>query len=101
MGRPTPGYEALVVDQETGEPCAEGVPGEAGLTATERQVAAKDRFDGAMREAGSDLSDILWRVVCGCETLPVAEKELHWPARSGKLVLRIALERVAGFYRIT
>jgi hypothetical protein len=29
-----------------------------------------------------------------------AEKALEWPARSGKLVLRIALERVADFYRI-
>ena len=26
---------------------------------------------------------------------------LGWPTRSGKLVLKIALERVAAFYRIT
>ena len=32
--------------------------------------------------------------------VPAAEKALEWPARSGKLVLRIALERVADFYRI-
>ena len=32
--------------------------------------------------------------------LPVAEKALQWPARSGKLVLKLALDRVADFYRI-
>jgi len=71
-----------------------------GLNPTERQIAARARFDGAMALAGNGLSDILWRVVCACEAIPAAEKALEWPARSGKLVLRIALERVADFYRI-
>ncbi|MCB2089556.1 MAG: DUF6456 domain-containing protein [Sphingomonadaceae bacterium] len=74
--------------------------GDAGLTPTERQIAAKARFDGAMAAAGSGLSDILWRVACAGEGLPDAEKALDWPARSGKLVLKLALERVADFYRI-
>ena len=71
-----------------------------GLTPGERQMAARERFDGALREAGKGLEDILWRVVCAGETLPVAEKALQWPARSGKLVLKLALDRVADFYRI-
>jgi hypothetical protein len=71
-----------------------------GLAPRERQVAARQRFDGAIAAAGKGLEDILWRVVCACETVTAAEKELEWPARSGKLVLRIALERVADFYRI-
>ncbi len=74
--------------------------GAAVLNPTESQLAAKERFDGAIAAAGKGLSDILWRVVCGGDALPVAEKKLAWPARSGKLVLRIALERVADFYRI-
>ncbi|QUL39154.1 DUF6456 domain-containing protein [Erythrobacter sp. JK5] len=74
--------------------------GEQGLSATERQIAAKARFDGALAEAGKGLEDILWRTVCAGESLPEAEKRLGWPARSGKLVLRLALERVADFYRI-
>lgn len=74
--------------------------GDAGLTAGERQLAAKARFDGAIDAAGPGLSDVLWRVVCAGETLADAERALEWPARSGKLVLRLALERVAGFYRI-
>ncbi|MEE4337309.1 DUF6456 domain-containing protein [Erythrobacter sp.] len=74
--------------------------GERGLTPTERQVAAKRRFDEAIAHAGRGLDDILWRVVCANEGLPDAEKALGWPVRSGKLVLRIALERVAEYYRI-
>lgn len=74
--------------------------GERGLTPTERQIAARGRFDAAMAHAGSGLSDVLWRVACAGEGLPAAEKALDWPARSGKLVLRIALDRIADFYRI-
>ena len=74
--------------------------GQSRLSDSERQLAAKERFDGALREAGRGLQDILWRVACAGEALPDAEKQLGWPVRSGKLVLKIALDRVADFYRI-
>ncbi len=74
--------------------------GERGLSPTERQIAARQRFDGAIKAAGKGLEDILWRVVCAGEGSPEAEKTLQWPARSGKLVLKIALQRVADYYRI-
>ncbi len=74
--------------------------GDRGLSPTERQIAAKARFDGAMQAAGSGLCDILWRVACAGESMLEAEKALSWPARSGKLVLKLALDRVAGYYRI-
>ncbi|MBW8754296.1 MAG: hypothetical protein JF595_09100 [Sphingomonadales bacterium] len=72
----------------------------SGLSPTERQLAAKARFDGAIAAAGPGLADVLWRVVCAGEALPDAERALAWPTRSGKLVLKLALDRVAGFYRI-
>ena len=75
--------------------------GGSGLAPGERQIAARQRFDGAIRAAGKGLEDVLWRVVCAGEALPEAEKTLGWPARSGKLVLAIALDRVADFYRIS
>ena len=77
-----------------------GQGSDAGLSPTERQIVAKTRFDGAMTAAGNGLADILWRVACAGEGLPDAEKALDWPARSGKLVLKLALDRVADFYRI-
>ena len=78
----------------------QGGSGDISLTASERQLAARARFEGAVSAAGPGLSDILWRVVCAGETLPLAEREMAWPVRSGKLVLRLALDRVAGAYRL-
>lgn len=78
-----------------------GTASDRELHPTERQLAAKARFDGAMAAAGSGLSDVLWRVACAGEGLPATEKALAWPARSGKLVLKFALDRVAGFYRVS
>jgi hypothetical protein len=73
----------------------------SGLNRTERMISAKRRFDCALSALGPDLSDIAWRVICAGETMPIAEREMAWPVRSGKLVLRIALERLAGFYRLS
>tara|TARA_R110002072_G_scaffold116942_3_gene247619 strand:- start:7973 stop:8449 length:477 start_codon:yes stop_codon:yes gene_type:complete len=83
------------------DPVRARTTGEAGLTGAERQIAAKARFHGALAQAGGGLQDVLWRVICAGETIPAAEKALEWPARSGKLVLRLALDRVADFYRLT
>ena len=74
--------------------------GRRGLEPGERQIAARARFDKAVALAGPGLCDVLWRVVCAGEGLPDAERALGWPVRSGKLVLSLALDRVAEFYRI-
>ena len=62
------------------------------------QIAAKRRFDAAVAAVGPGLNDVLWRVVCACEGLPLAEKALGWPARAGRVVLTLALDRLAGHY---
>lgn len=64
------------------------------------RLSARSRFDGAMAAAGKGLADILWRVACAGEGLGAAEKALGWPSRAGKLVLGLALDRVAEYYRI-
>lgn len=69
--------------------------------ATVAQISAKRRFDAAIAAAGPGLSDVLWRVVCAGEGLPIAEKALGWPARAGKLVLCMALDRVAAHYQLS
>ncbi|WP_267397736.1 DUF6456 domain-containing protein [Sphingomonas sp. GC_Shp_5] len=74
--------------------------GGGGLDPSTAQIAAKRRFDAAIGAAGAGLADILWRVVCAGEGLPAAEKGLGWPARAGRLVLTLALDRVADHYRL-
>lgn len=64
------------------------------------QIDAKRRFQSAIDAAGPGLSDILWRVVCSGEGMREAESALGWPARAGKLVLTLALDRIADYYRI-
>lgn len=68
------------------------------LTGT--QIDAKRRFQEANDCAGPGLCDILWRIVCAGEGMREAETALGWPARAGKLVLTLALDRVAAYYRI-
>lgn len=65
---------------------------------TTAQIDAKRRFDAALAATGRGLNDVLWRVVCAGESVPVAERALGWPGRSGRLVLGIALDRLADHY---
>jgi hypothetical protein len=65
------------------------------------QLAARRRFDDAVAAVGQGLADVLWRVVCAGEGMREAELALGWPARAGRVVLTIALDRLAGHYRIT
>ena len=64
------------------------------------QIDAKRRFEAAIAHVGAGLADVLWRVVCSGEGLGDAERALGWPVRAGKLVLGLALDRLADFYRI-
>jgi hypothetical protein len=70
------------------------------LSATHAQIAARRRFDSAVKALGPGLRDIAWRVVCAGEGMREAETALAWPARAGKLVLTMALDRLADHYRL-
>ena len=64
------------------------------------QIAARRRFDVAVDGVGPGLADVLWRVVCAGEGMRDAERALGWPARAGKVVLGLALDRLADHYRL-
>ncbi|MEI4194990.1 DUF6456 domain-containing protein [Roseovarius sp. E0-M6] len=68
--------------------------GSAPFSATD----AGRRAEAALRDLGPGLGDIALRCCCKLEGLESAEKRMGWSARSGKIVLRIALQRLRRFY---
>ncbi len=59
---------------------------------------ARDRVARALEELGPGLGDMVLRCCCYLDGLEATEKRLGWSARSGKIVLRIALQRLASHY---
>ncbi len=70
----------------------------AGSTFGNGSAEARDRLTRALSELGPGLSDIAIRCCCHLEGLEQAEKRMGWSARSAKIVLRIALQRLKRHY---
>jgi len=64
-------------------------------------LKARARVQAAMQDLGLGLGDVVLRCCCLLEGLEVTEKNLGWSARSGKIVLRIALQRLIVHYETT
>ncbi len=84
-GAPSEGWESLVCRPVEGDVTARGAEG------------AKARLWSALAELGPGLGDVTFRVCCQLEGLESVERRMGWAARSGKIVLRIALERLARY----
>ena len=63
--------------------------------------AARARVSDALDDLGPGLADVVLRVCCFLEGLESAEKRLGWSARSGKIVLKIGLQRLLAHYAQT
>lgn len=70
----------------------------AKLTRDSACADAAARTLTAIKDLGPGLSDVTLRCCCLREGLETTEKRLGWSARSGKVVLRIALQRLSLFY---
>ncbi len=80
-------------------PGGSGMRPDSGLA--EGPAAARERVAAALRDLGPGLGDIALRCCCYLEGLEAAEKRMGWSARSGKIVLRIALQRLKRHYEET
>ena len=82
-GAPTGGWESLLDGTARGDATARGSEG------------ALVRLSSALADLGPGLGDVALRVCCQLEGLETVEKRMGWAARSGKIVLRIGLQRLA------
>lgn len=64
------------------------------------RIDARRRFHAALDHVGTGLADVCWRVICAGEAMQGAERALGWPARSGRIILALALDRLADHYRL-
>jgi hypothetical protein len=60
--------------------------------------AARQSVMDALAALGPGLSDAALRTCCFLEGLETVEAQMAWSARSGKIVLKIALQRLANHY---
>jgi hypothetical protein len=91
--RVTSNWSALAPAEQT----RRGAPSNAA-TLRDEVLAAKERVTRVLMAVGPEVSGVLVDICCELKGLEDAEKENGWPQRAGKVVLQIALTRLARHY---
>jgi len=90
----TQNWDSFLTGSIDRSPTTSGLPGG-------NAKAARDRAGAALTDLGPGLADVVLRCCCFLEGLETLERRMGWSARSGKIVLRIALQRLKRHYSET
>ncbi len=63
-------------------------------------IAAKSRLAAALESTGPEFAGLLLDVCCFLKKLEAVEQERRWPRRAAKVVVSLALDRLARHYGI-
>jgi hypothetical protein len=75
-----------------------GASPSSSVDVSDRALAAAERVRRALAVVGPELADVLIDVCCHLRGLEDLERAAGWPQRSGKIVLQLALTRLARHY---
>lgn len=82
-------------------PVVSGSRGADGDSISDVALMARRRLNKALAAAGPQLSDLLFDVCCHLAPLEACEDARGWAKRSGRVVLKIGLDRLAAYYGMT
>ena len=80
---------------------ATGAKGDYRAHPTELIMAARQRVEAALLFARNELAGLLMDVLAFSKGVETIERERHWPQRSGKILIALALSRLATHYGLS